>query len=478
MKSFHIGMVALLLLGTQSSAAERHTFSSDETKAIQELIDKHVGAAKSAIVVGLVDGNGTKVLTAGKLDNGTDKELDGESIFFIGSLSKTFTALLLLDMVERGEVKLDDPVAKYLPSSVNVPSYNGREITLLDLATHTSGLPVDPDNMVGDDIRAKYQAYTVENLDEFLTTAKLTYEPGKEFAYSNLGMALLGEAMERKTGKSFESLIVERICRPLGMNSTGTTMTQEFRSHLAMGHDESGNPSLPFKLQAYQPAGGILSTDNDLLKYAAAQAGRTQSKLSPSIVQSHIFRYTDTHGLPGVTGPIFGRTAMDWVDRDAVEPAGMELLGHAGGAGSYHSWLGFDQKQQRGVVALTTANDIRMESIGWTILQRLPLTDRSTQELARQLVGIGAALDIDKTSQSLRILKVLENSPALEARLAAGQLIQKVDDVSTIGKSLEECVKLIRGPVGTKVRLEIHDPASDDIRSVELTRNKFVAETS
>jgi serine-type D-Ala-D-Ala carboxypeptidase/endopeptidase len=477
MKPFILVLVTLLL-SAHASAVEQHTFTNDEVKAIQELVDKHVGPTNSAFVVGLVDTAGSKVLTAGKLDNGTDKLLDGDSVFFIGSLSKTFTALLLLDMVERGEVKLDDPVAKYLPSSVSVPSFNGRQITLLDLATHASALPVDPDNMVGDDIRAKYQAYTVENLDEYLSTAKLTYEPGKEFAYSNLGMALLGEAMERKTGKSFESLIVERICRPLGMTSTGTMMTPEFRSRLAMGHDEAGNPALPFNLQAYQPAGGILSTANDLLKYAAAQAGLAQTKLSPSIQQSHILRYTDTHGLPGVTGPTFGRTAMDWVDRDAVQPAGMDLLGHAGGAGSYHSWLGFDQKQQRGVVALTTANDIRPESIGWTILQRMPLNEANAQEFARQLVGIGAALDIDKTTRILRIMKVLENSPALEANLGAGQFIQKVDDVPTAGKSLEECVKLIRGPVGTKVRLEIHDPTSDDTRSVELTRSKIVTVTS
>ena len=95
------------------------------------------------MVIGIVDEHGSQVFAAGKLDNGTDQEVNGDTLFEIGSATKTFTVLLLPDMVERGQMKLDDPVAKYLPASVKMPTHGGKEITLLDLATHTSALPRD-----------------------------------------------------------------------------------------------------------------------------------------------------------------------------------------------------------------------------------------------------------------------------------------------------------------------------------------------
>jgi D-alanyl-D-alanine-carboxypeptidase/D-alanyl-D-alanine-endopeptidase len=152
-----------------------------------------------------------------------------------------------------------------------------------------------------------------------------------------------------KTGKDYESIIAERICGPLDMTSTRVALTPELRSRLAMGHEKDGKQTLPWKLDAYQPAGAILSTANDLLKYAAAQAGLTPSKLSASISQSHIIRHTDLHGRPGLDLPeYFGRTATCWFDANAVQPKGMDLLAHGGGLGSYHAYLGFDQKQHRG----------------------------------------------------------------------------------------------------------------------------------
>ena len=268
-----------------------------EGEAIQSFLDEHVGRTNSAVVVGLVDEDGSKVFSAGKLDNGTDQEVNGDTVFFIGSVSKTFTALLLLDMVERGQMKLDDPVAKYLPKSVEMPIHGDKEITLLDLATHTAGLPINPDNMVGADTREQYETYTVEKMYAFLSSFTLNRDPGTEFEYSNVGMALLGHAMARRAGTTFESLVVDRICQPLGMQSTCITLSPELRTRLAMGHDDAGKPSPPWKFQAYSPAGDVHSTANDLLKYAAANAGLTQSKLTPLMDESHIIRHVDSHGL-------------------------------------------------------------------------------------------------------------------------------------------------------------------------------------
>lgn len=136
------------------------------------------------------------------------------------------TALMLADMVERGEVAVDDPVVKYLPPSL---------ITLLDLATYSSGLPRWPGNL-----RPNWWAnpnpfadYTVDKLSDFLSSYVPAYEPATHFVYSSFGFALLGIALARRAGKSYEELLVERVCDPLGLGHTRNTLSADVQKHLA-----------------------------------------------------------------------------------------------------------------------------------------------------------------------------------------------------------------------------------------------------
>ena len=172
------------------------------------------------IVVGVIDTHRTNVIAYGVRERGKVEKVDGDSIFEIGSITKVFTTTLLQQMADSGEVKLDDPINKYLPASVKTPSRNGKEITLLDLATHTSGLPSVPDNLSprsGDD---PWADYTVDQMYDFLSHYKLPRKPGAKFEYSNVGMGLLGHILALKAGTNYEALVVSRICDPLGMNST------------------------------------------------------------------------------------------------------------------------------------------------------------------------------------------------------------------------------------------------------------------
>ena len=247
------------------------------------------------------------------------------------------------------------------------------------------------------------------------------------------------------------------------------------KERLAMGRDEKGASTGPWQLDAYVPAGAIHSTANDLLKYAAAQAGITHSALTPAIEATHVIRTEGALGPRdlGAGERFFGRTAMPWMDRTAFQPPGMELLAHAGGAGSYHGWVGFDLKQRRGVVVLSTANDHSNEAVGWTLLQRMPLTPDRLKDFAHDFVGIGMSLELTAEGGELRITTVMSNSPAADAGLTAGLVIQTIDDVATVGKKLPECVEMLRGPAGAKVRLGIFDPTSQQSRTVDLTRRKF-----
>jgi D-alanyl-D-alanine-carboxypeptidase/D-alanyl-D-alanine-endopeptidase len=456
----------ILLLATQFLAAAQNGFTDADVDAIQAFLRANLGNTNAGMVIGLVDERGSRVLAVGKLDNGTPQEVNSDTVFEIGSVTKTFTTLLLQDMVERGEVKLDDPVAKYLPASVKVPARNGKRITLLDLATHTSGLPRDPSNLTpGHGLPENaFADYTVEKLYAFLSSFALDREPGAKFEYSNVGMALLGHILVLKTGTNYEGLVVERICRPLKMNSTRITLTPQLRARLARGHDQLGKPAPNWEFQVYDAAGGLRSTANDLMKYVSANLGLTPSSLTSLMQRTHVIRHKQTSD--------HGDTAMAWYDRGAYQPPGMELIGHAGATGGYGTFIGFD-KRQRGVVVLTTANDVSPEAIGWTLLQRLPLKRENANEFAKEIVGLGFTFDLDQTHM-LRITKVYPKSSAGQAGLSSGLIIQKINAVPTAGKSIAECFNLLRANGSPKVRLELVNPERKETNTVELTRGKFL----
>src|SRR5262245_22286393 len=163
--------VALVSFAWHRPAAAE-SFPSAIRAYLQQRVQAHGG--HSSFVVGLVDADATSVVSYGKMDAGSDQEVGGDTVFEIGSVTKTFTTLLLQDMIERGQMKLDDPVAKFLPPSVTMPTRGGKEITLHQLATHTSGLPKIPANLDPKRADNPYADYTVEKLYAFLSRYQLT----------------------------------------------------------------------------------------------------------------------------------------------------------------------------------------------------------------------------------------------------------------------------------------------------------------
>jgi serine-type D-Ala-D-Ala carboxypeptidase/endopeptidase len=159
--------------------AQQSALPSDS--AIRTIITNRVDAKLSTgIVVGVLEPSGRRrIVSYGA--SGTFRPLDANSVFEIGSITKTFTAALLADMVTRGEVRLDDPVAKYLPASVKMPSRNGRQITLLDLATQSSGLPGMPNNFHPADPNNPYADYTPAAMYAFLSSYELPRDIGAQY---------------------------------------------------------------------------------------------------------------------------------------------------------------------------------------------------------------------------------------------------------------------------------------------------------
>jgi serine-type D-Ala-D-Ala carboxypeptidase/endopeptidase len=315
---------------------------SEIRKILVERIDKD--RQSLGIVVGVIEPTGRRIVAYGSLDNGDKRPLDGDTIFEIGSITKVFTSLLLADMVQRGEVALTDPVSKYLPAGVKMPERGGRQITLQDLATHTSGLPRLPSNLTPKDPANPYADYSVEQLYQFLSSYELTRDIGSQYEYSNLGGGLLGHVLARRAGMDYETLVRSRILAPLKMTSTGITLSPGMKARLAVGHDDKLVPVANWDLPTLAGAGALRSSANDMLIFLAANLGYIKSPLAPAMAA--MLKVRRPTGTPGL------EIALGWhiSTRD-----GLEIIWHNGGTGGYRSFVGFEQKSGVGVVVLSNA---------------------------------------------------------------------------------------------------------------------------
>lgn len=201
-----------------------------------------------------------------------------DSVFEIGSITKTFTGTMLAKLVYDGQVKVDDPVKNYLPIVLNQSSFNGKEMTLGQLADHTSGLPFEPTNVRNDDKHpfdpyAPYKYYSTERLYDYLSHQLVLQSiPGEKRSYSNLGGGLLGHILTLVSKKSYEELLVETVCRPLGMQNTFVELTPERTRRMVQGRYPNGD-LFPFEdgdCGALTGCGGIKSSARDLVKYLRA----------------------------------------------------------------------------------------------------------------------------------------------------------------------------------------------------------------
>lgn len=325
---------------------------------VQPLIDNGIAFG---LCIGLVDGDKTYVLSYGRVSAEKPGKPDADTLYEIGSITKTFTGILLAEAVERHEVLLTDPVAKYLPDSVKVPQFQGTPITLLDLATQSSALPGLPGNFAPKDPNNPFADYSADKLYAFLNDYHLTRKPGERYEYSNLGMGLLGFALARHAGMSYEALVKRRILDPLGMQSTVITFTSESRAHLAPGHDADGDPVSNWDLNALQGAGALRSSVHDMLLFLKANLGQTQTPL-----QSALFLAQKSQRP--IEGP--GSIGLAW----HILPDG-KTTWHNGRTGGYCSLAAFDREKQKGVVVLCNSIANEVDILGFGLLRMLEGTD-------------------------------------------------------------------------------------------------------
>ena len=408
--------VILLLVLTGACTSTHHAVATDEAQGLRlrdenlkqpgiELTDAEIhtllqdnvgaGGQADALVVGIVDPQGARVVSAGVTGGKTSRPADGDTLFRIGSVTKVFTGLLLQDMLERGEMNLDDPVEKYLPKTAKLPTRGGKQITLFDLAAHTSGLPRDwPD---------ADRPETIDELYASLARLKLRHDPGSQWEYSNLAVSLLGHVICLTAKRDYETLVLERICQPLGMNSTRITLTPQLEARRATGHAFPGRPFAITRGATLMPgAGSLYSTANDLLKFLSASLDPTSSPLSPLMKKLQAVQQSDS-----------GRRArLIWSEDSGV-------ISHGGLVDGFRTNLGFDPAKRRGMVILANCSSSRFPPSFLAIL----LANRSSRP--PKVASVDDSLLNQYTGQ-YRFKGPLRNAAVLDVQRIDNRLVLKL----------------------------------------------------
>ncbi len=332
----------------------------DDVKAhIREAVDSG-GAA--AIVFGMVSPAGTAVFAHGAMAKG-GPPVKADTLFEIGSITKTFTAILLMDAALEGKAALDDPIQKHLPAGARIAGFEGRPIRLRHLATHTGALPRMPGNIRYDDIQNPYAAYDADDLYAFLNQFEPAHEPGERFLYSNLGAGMLGHILTLIHGSDFDDLIRQRIAKPLGMRDTGLSLSEAQKARMAKGYSVFGQPAKNWDWLCLAGAGAIRSTVPDMLRYLQANIGLLDSPLAEAMRQTH-----QRQAAAGENVAI----GLGW---HVLERGERRLIWHNGRTGGFRSFCGFDPETKTGVVALTNSGR-SMDQLGiHALIPEIPLPE-------------------------------------------------------------------------------------------------------
>jgi serine-type D-Ala-D-Ala carboxypeptidase/endopeptidase len=320
---------------------------------LKPILDRELAPVLERGLLSKASGGGGLVI--GVLDHGKRRifaygTAKPDSIFEIGSITKTFTGLILAQMVVQKKVTLDTPIRTLLPAG-SVAKPDGAEITLVDLATQHSGLPRMPDNFKPQNPLNPYADYHAAQLQEFIARHGVAKPADAAFLYSNLGFGLLGYGLSLRAGVPYGQLLSNEITGPLHMSDTGVMLSPAQRARLIQGYDYNFDPTPPWDLDAFAGAGAIKSTAADMLTYldanlhpdkyaVGATADSPAATLPAAIALDHQLR-------ANITTNGESRIALAWGFSTKNG-----TYGHEGGTGGYRSLARFNPNQDRAIVVL------------------------------------------------------------------------------------------------------------------------------
>jgi CubicO group peptidase (beta-lactamase class C family) len=279
-----------------------------------------------------------------------------DSIFEIGSLTKTFTGLILAQMVQQKKVSFDDPVRPLLPDGAVVKPL-GAEISLLDLATQHSGLPRMPDNFRPANAANPYVDYHAAEMYAYLNKHGVSRAQDTIFLYSNFGFGLLGTALSLRAGIPYGQLVRNEITGPLHMEDTVITLSGSQQSRMIQGHDVQNRPAGRWDFDVFAGAGALVSTGADMLKYLEAnlhpeKLAGTSAADTPDSPAATLPAALAADHQPRATGVGPTKVALAWLYNEQTK-----IYFHDGGTGGYASFAAFMPTDDRAIVVLYNRGD-------------------------------------------------------------------------------------------------------------------------
>lgn len=341
----------------------------DDLKPVIEPLDKAAtemakDPKAASFTLGLVRKSGliwTK--SYGYADIATQRPATADTVYRIGSITKQFTALMLLQLEHEGKVHFSDPVEKYFPEIHLVQNgyKNAAPITLWQLASHTSGLATEPEPM------QTYMKGALEDWEKTLIAAlphtKFEYEPGTRFNYSNIGYAVLGAALARAARQPYIDYVKQKILLPLGMTHSDFVATPEVRRHLATGYDiliaghwDEETPVKELAGRGYKvPNGGLFSTVGDLARFVAFEMlGGPDSVLPRKELEENAQRIVTTDR---------SMTRGRGIGSTLILLSSHVFIGHSGGVSGYSGTAFFQPDAETGLIILRNESALGMDKL-------------------------------------------------------------------------------------------------------------------
>jgi D-alanyl-D-alanine-carboxypeptidase/D-alanyl-D-alanine-endopeptidase len=321
-----------------------------------------LNARAPGLILAVVHGEDSVIAGYGEIAPGSGKEPDGRSIVRVGSVSKVFATDVLAAMAAAGQVALDAPLAGYAPSGKTPLAFEDRPVTLLDLATHSAGLPreiADPATPPGE--KNPFAAYKASYYWDWMSSHRPAYRPGTTAIYSNFGFGLLGEALGKAGGKSFAELVGERITKPLGMADTTLRLSEAQKPRLMTGLDPFGKPDPNWEASGVmQASAGIYTTAEDMVRWmrwhlADDAAGRPARTLAHALWRPH----DGLSRLVGVEATDSEGMGLGWIISRPKDRVPL-LLGKSGGIGGFMSYVVLSPNRRLGIFVVASKVDFAM----------------------------------------------------------------------------------------------------------------------
>lgn len=374
MRRWWLGLAVLPALWSVSPGgagpAESRAASPDPLRSLVAAVaeTRLAEAGPGSLVVGVIRDGRSLVVgrgDAGRPDGGPP---DGRTLFQIASLTKPFTGTILAELVRAGRVTPADPLDRHLPRPARnaapaAPSYDGHPIRLLDLVTHTAGLPNVPETQHFswsrlEDPRNPYKPLTREEVRSWLSGFHLPVPPGTRFSYSNVGMAVLGEALASAAGSSYEGLLRRVVTDRFAMRDTSLSPTAEQRARKAVGHAR-GQVVPDWEAPAMQPSFGLYSTADDLLRWLRANLGECPNPTgcdagAAATLELAQSVQVDGRALSDAGALGQGAMALGWFVAWAGD--GTPIFWHSGSTGGFNAYIAFSRAHRWAAVALTNSD--------------------------------------------------------------------------------------------------------------------------